>query len=238
MPTMLALLLALQAPEGEARVHAGLPYRLFAPPAPAGGAKLPLVVFLHGAGERGDDNKAQLKHGVPAFLRLQASTPHVLVAPQCPKGKRWAEVDWAAPSHATPAAPSEPMAALLDLLPALMKELPIDPARVYVTGLSMGGYGTWDLLVRRPDLFAAGAPVCGGGDEAAAPKIAKIPQWVFHGDKDTVVRPERSRNMVEALKKAGGSPVYTEYPGVGHNAWDKAYADPQLFAWLFAQKRP
>lgn len=229
------LLLLVQAPEGEARTHKGLPYRLYSPAAVEAGAKLPLVVFLHGAGERGDDNRAQVKHGVPAFLKLK--TPHFLIAPQCPKTKRWVEVDWSAASHKTPAEPSEPMTALLDLLPALLKELPVDPARVYATGLSMGGYGTWDLLVRRPQLFAAGAPVCGGGDETAAASIAKVPQWIHHGDQDNVVKTARSRNMVEALKKAGGMPRYSEYPGVGHNAWDKAYADPEFFAWLFAQKK-
>ena len=116
------------------------------------------------------------------------------------------------------------------------KEYSIDPQRIYLTGLSMGGYGTWDLLARKPDLFAAGVPVCGGGDESTAEKFAKVPVWVFHGDKDTAVPVGRSRTMVEALKKAGGHPKYTEYAGVGHNPWDKAYADPKLMNWLFKQK--
>jgi predicted peptidase len=245
MPPMMTLLtLALLLQDGEAKDFKGLKYRLFKPeavdgkPFDAAQGKLPLVLFLHGAGERGDDNQAQTKHGVKAFLGRMSKNPHVLVAPQCPKSQKWNDVDWHAATHATPERPSEPMGKVMELLDVLLKELPVDPKRVYVTGLSMGGYGTWDLLVRRPELFAAGAPVCGGGDEAKAGGIAKIPQWIFHGDKDGVVKPIRSRNMVEALKKAGGDPKYSEYPGVGHNAWDKAYADPAFFDWLFAQTKP
>ena len=126
---------------------------------------------------------------------------------------------------------------MLELIPALQKEYSIDAKRIYLTGLSVGGYGTWDLLARKPDLFAAGVPVCGGGDESTAGKIAKIPIRVFHGDLDSAVPVSRSRTMVEALKKAGGHPKYTEYAGVGHNPWDKAYADPKLMNWLFKQKK-
>jgi predicted peptidase len=232
---MLLLTLALALQDGEAKDFKGLKYRLFKPDAIEG--KIPLVLFLHGAGERGDDNAAQTRHGVKAFTAQRAKHPHVLVAPQCPKDKKWNDVNWHAMSHTTPEKPSEPMALVLELLDVLPKELPIDAKRIYVTGLSMGGYGTWDLLARRPALFAAGVPICGGGDETSAAAFAKVPQWIFHGDKDGVVKPERSRNMVEALKKAGGEPKYTEYPGVGHNAWDKAYGDPALFEWLFARSK-
>ena len=235
MITLLILALAVQPAEGEAREFKGLKYRLFKPEAVEG--KVPLVLFLHGAGERGDDNAAQTRHGVKAFLAQQPKRPHVLVAPQCPKNRKWSDVDWFAPTHKTPDKPSEPMALVMELLDVLPTELPVDPKRIYVTGLSMGGYGTWDLLARRPGLFAAAVPICGGGDETSAAAISKVPQWIFHGDKDTVVKPERSRNMVEALKKAGGEPKYTEFPGVGHNSWDKAYADPALFEWLFARTK-
>lgn len=209
-------------------------YRLYRPKT---SDRVPLVLFLHGAGERGDDNAAQLRHGVKQFLAQQEKYPCVVVAPQCPKGKKWNEVDWHAASHLTPEKPSDPFASLIPLLEALQKELPVDPKRLYVTGLSMGGYGTWDLITRLPDTFAAAAPVCGGGDETKAAAIAKVPQWIFHGGADKVVKPERSRHMVEALQKAGAEPKYTEYPGVGHNSWDKAYADPELWAWMFAQRR-
>lgn len=112
----------------------------------------------------------------------------------------------------------------------------VDKNRIYVTGLSMGGFGTWDIIVRRPKLFAAVVPIC-GGDEAQAARIARIPIWAFHGGKDRTVKPLRSRNMVDAIKKAGGKIKYTEYPKVGHFAWTPAYRDPEMFAWLFAQKR-
>jgi predicted peptidase len=118
-----------------------------------------------------------------------------------------------------------------------MQKLPIDPMRVYITGLSMGGFGAFDLLARRPDLFAASAPVCGGADEKTADKIKHIPIWAFHGAKDTAVKPARSRNMIGALEKAGGKPKYTEYPDVGHNSWDNAYRDPEFSKWFFAQKK-
>jgi predicted peptidase len=218
-----------------------LRYRLLKPEGytPDTKTTYPLVVFLHGAGERGDDNTAQLKHVVPEFLTPEHRRDHpcFLIAPQCPEGQKWAEVDWSAATHKQPKEPSGPMKLLIELIPKLEKEYPIDAKRVYLAGLSMGGYGTWDLLARKPKLFAAGVPVCGGGDEGTAEKIANIPIWVFHGDKDNAVPVSRSRTMVEALKKAGAHPKYTEYPGVGHNSWDKAYREPELWKWLFAQKR-
>ncbi len=215
-----------------------LPYRLMSPANPKPGQKYPLVIFLHGAGERGNDNNVQLVHGVKEFANAQAREkfPCFLIAPQCPTGKRWVEVDWSAKQHDMPPQPSEPLNWLLALLEQMKKEKPIDTNRIYVTGLSMGGYGTWDLLSRHADMFAAAVPVCGGGDEAKAPVMKAVPIWVFHGAKDTAVIPERSRNMVAAVKKAGGNVKYTEYPEVGHDSWNKAYADPELLPWLFAQK--
>jgi predicted peptidase len=166
------------------------------------------------------------------------SYPCFLIAPQCPKDCKWVDVNWGAATHKTPPKPSDPLRLVLELISVLPKEYSIDEQRIYVTGLSMGGYGTWDLLARRPDLFAAAVPICGGGDETQAAKMARVPVWVFHGARDTVVKPARSRNMVEALKKAGGEPRYTEYPEQGHDSWVPAYKDPEMFRWLFAQKRP
>jgi len=216
-----------------------LRYRLLRPENYDARKSYPLVLFLHGAGERGDDNEKQLVHGVPQFASAanRQKYPCFLVAPQCPDRLRWVEVDWGAAAHKQPDAPSEPMRLTIELLQALPKEFSIDPRRIYVTGLSMGGFGTWDICARRPDLFAAAVPVCGGADEATAEKIARIPQWIFHGEQDGVVKVSRSRNMVEALKKAGGNPKYSELPKVGHDAWTPAYANPELFAWLFAQTR-
>jgi predicted peptidase len=216
-----------------------LPYRLLTPEKLDPQKSYPLVVFLHGAGERGDDNQAQLVHGVAEFVKPEnrQKYPCFLIAPQCPSGKKWAEVDWGADSHQMAKEPSEPGRLTLELIAAVRKEFPIDAKRIYITGLSMGGYGTWDLIARHPELFAAAVPICGGGDEAQSAKIAKIPVWVFHGAKDRAVKVERSRNMVNALKKAGGHPRYTEYPDVGHDSWVPAYRDAEMFAWLFAQKK-
>lgn len=211
-------------------------YRMLAPEK-TGDAKVPLVIFLHGAGERGNDNNAQLVHGVKEFVKNREKYPCYLIAPQCPRNQFWANVNWSSKAHDLANTPAEPMRLTLELVDSLMKELPIDPDRVYITGLSMGGYGTWDALARRPDFFAAAVPVCGGADTKTAEKIKHVPVWVFHGDEDRAVPVSRSRDIVEALKKAGGQPKYSEYKGVGHNSWDKAYADQEMFAWLFAQKR-
>ena len=243
MTLLVALLALLQDPVQEmaAREFDGpggkLLYRLYTPKGASPENRLPLILFLHGAGERGDDNALQLKNCMKQFLQQQEKYPAFIVAPQCPKGKKWNEVDWHAASHRTPEKPSDPFASLIPLLDVLRKDLPVDGKRLYVTGLSMGGYGTWDLITRLPDTFAAAVPICGGGDETQAAAMAKVPQWIFHGGADTVVKVERSRHMVEALKKAGAEPKYTEYPGVGHNSWDKAYGEPDLWAWLFAQKK-
>lgn len=238
---LVAFCLPAQAAEYEPRVFAApnlqaLPYRLLQPGKHEG--KVPLVIFLHGAGERGDDNAAQLRHGAPAFLKAQDKFPSYVIAPQCPKDQKWADVDWSKPFTVLPADLSPSAKSLMALLDALPKEFPdIDLDRVYLTGLSMGGFGTWDLLERFPERFAAGAPVCGGGDPAHAAKIAKLPIWTFHGDKDGAVAIVQTRNMVAALEAAGGKPLYSEYPNVGHSSWTNAYTEPEFMPWLFAQRR-
>jgi predicted peptidase len=200
---------------------------------------LPLVVFLHGAGERGADNERQLRHGIPQFAARanREKFPCFLIAPQCPLNQRWVEVDWSADRHTQPTEIGDAGRLTIELIEASLKELTIDPQRVYITGLSMGGFGAWDLIARRPDLFAAAAPVCGGGDEATAEKIRHIPIWAFHGARDTAVMPTRSRNMIAAVECVGGTPRYTEYPDVGHYSWDEVYRDPALFDWLFKQRK-
>jgi predicted peptidase len=200
-----------------------LPYRVMKPEGYKKDAKdvYPLVVFLHGAGERGDDNAAQLKHGVADFAREDRRKKHpcFLIAPQCPKNQFWN---------------GDLVLALID---AVAKEFPVDKKRIYVTGLSMGGYATWDLLGRKPDLFAAAIPICGGGDVKKAEKFAKVSIWCFHGDKDGAVKVESSRSMIKALEKASGKPKYTEYEGVGHDSWTRTYSDEKVHEWLFAQKK-
>jgi predicted peptidase len=218
-------------------------YRLLKPEGydPAGKDVYPLVIFLHGAGERGDDNEAQLKHGAREFATPENRKKHpcFVVAPQCPKDKSWANIERKGTNLAVLSgkAPSEPMALVLQLMDALPGEFRIDPKRVYVTGLSMGGFGTWDVLARRSERVAAAVPVCGGGLAEAVPSFAKVPIWVFHGAVDPVVKPQMSRQMVEALWKAGAHPGYTEYPGVAHDSWTMTYHDPDVLAWLFKQKK-
>jgi len=215
-------------------------YRLLQPEKVKAGHRYPLVLFLHGSGERGRDNARQLIWGAGTFIdkKNRRCYPAYVVAPQCPEGERWVEVHWALERHEMPEQPSRNMRLVMELLEELQRDLPVDARRLYVTGLSMGGYGTWDLISRMPDSFAAAVPVCGGGDEKQAEKLRDIPVWVFHGADDTTVPPERSRNMVQAIKNAGGTKIrYTEYPDVGHGSWKPAYANPEFLRWMFRQKR-
>ena len=205
---------------------------------PNDGSKVPLVIFLHGAGERGTNNVAQLRHGVGELLDWldKHEKGYRLVAGQVPNGKRWVEVDWNAKAHAMPKMPSETMALELALLDRLLADPRTDAQRVYVTGISMGGYGTWDIVCRRPDMFAAAMPICGGGDSAQAAKIAHVPIWVFHGSADRAVPVCRSRNMVSALWSAGSNAHYREYPDAGHNVWTRTYRDNEVLKWFFSQR--
>lgn len=212
-----------------------LPYRLLKPVNPGVKEQYPLVIFLHGAGERGNDNESQLKHITDLFLdtRYRGKYPCYVLAPQCGKEKVWAAYDKNASLKKDTA---EPMKLLIALIDKLLQEYPIDPSRIYVTGVSMGGFGTWDLLARFPNKFAAAVPICGGGDLQTASRIKHIPIWAFHGAKDEVVSPKRSRSMVTALQNAGGLPGYTEYPDIEHDSWVQAYREPHLLPWLFKQK--
>ena len=200
---------------------------------------MPLVLFLHGAGERGCDNVAQLKHGVGPILDFFARKGEqvCLLAPQCPEGRKWVEVDWSAASHAMPPEASVSMRLALELVEKTIRTRNIDPSRVYVTGLSMGGFGTWDAICRRPDLFAAAMPICGGGDSHQAWRFRTMPVYAVHGGADTVVPTVRSREMVSALWDIQGRVSYTEYPGCGHNSWEAAYADNALLGRFFSQTR-
>lgn len=216
-----------------------LPYRLLRPKNYDAGRSYPLVIFYHGAGERGDDNVEQLVHGMNDFASddIMAKYPCFVVAPQCPNGDQWVDVPWSADSHKMPEKPTEPMRLSLELITSLQSEFSIDASRLYVTGLSMGGFGTWDAIQRYPNRFAAAVPICGGGDTEFAKQLLHVPIWAFHGEADTAVKPLRSRDMIAAIKAAGGSPKYTEYPGVGHNSWAATYANREMYAWLFSQKR-
>lgn len=217
---------------------AKLPYRVLKPSKVDAGKKYPLLIFLHGAGERGDDNTRQLKY-LPAWFseaKMRDAFPCYFIAPQCPRDHRWGSLDWRKKMKRYTKEPVPEAAAVLAIINKAMKEYPIDASRVYLTGLSMGGYGTWELASRHPDLFAAIAPICGAGDPSKAKKLVDIPTWIWHGDKDGAVPVDRSREMVAAIKAAGGNPKYTELPGVGHNSWTPAYNNPDgVVQWLFKQ---
>ncbi|MGO8744917.1 MAG: alpha/beta hydrolase-fold protein [Thermoguttaceae bacterium] len=214
-------------------------YRLFVPPDYDAKKQYPVVLFLHGLGERGSDNELQLKHAdVLRLISADVTAKHacLLVAPQCPDNDLWAaiQLDRSKP-YVLSAEPTRAMRLTMELLDSLGQEFSIDRARWYITGLSMGGFGTLDLCAREPRKIAAAVPVCGGGDTSKAAAMAKIAFWVFHGGADDVVPPAFSHDMVAALKKAGTKVKYTEYPGVGHHSWTKAYEEPGLPEWLFSQ---
>jgi predicted peptidase len=220
-----------------------LPYRILLPADYNPQKKYPLVLFLHGAGERGNDNEKQLVHGAKLFLTdaNRKNFPAIVVAPQCPTDNYWGSVtvdrntspftlsfDYSRPETTA-------LSAAIELVKKLIAEEGVDKKRIYITGLSMGGMGTFEAVYRYPKLFAAAAPICGGGDAARYTKqTAKIPFWVFHGDQDAVVSVKESHAMVAKLKSLKAVVKYTEYGGVNHNSWDNAFAEPDFMRWLFS----
>jgi predicted peptidase len=218
-----------------------LPYRLFTPNGYDPEKQYPLIVFLHGASARGSDNERQLggpgQWGTATWTReeIQQSYPAFVLAPQANRhDSQWVR-QWRANPLRGPA-DKEPLELVIELIDELGLEFAIDPDRLYMTGLSMGGFGTWIAISRYPDLFAAAIPICGGGDPTALDQT-KTKVWAFHGTADRAVPPHRSREMVEALRRAGADPRYTEYPKVAHDAWVYAYQEPELASWLFTQRR-
>ena len=209
--------------------------------------KYPLLLFLHGSGERGNDNAAQLKWGGSLFADSvnRMAYPAIVVFPQCPQQSSWAAMTHTKPTdslggfgfpdslHAT-----VPMTLLVKLMQSFVENGAADSRRIYVGGLSMGGFGCFEILWRMPHFFAAAMPICGGGNPAKVVLYAKnFPIWVFHGDRDPAVPVSNSRLMVGALRTAGARVKYSEYPGVGHDSWKNAFAEPDLLSWLFSQKR-
>ena len=181
--------------------------------------KWPLLLFLHGAGERGSDLERVKVHGPPKLIAAGHEFPMIVVSPQCPE-EQWWNTD-----------------ALLALLDSIEKTHKVDKERIYVTGLSMGGFGTWSLAARAPERFAALVPICGGGETYWAESFAHVPIWVFHGAKDKAVPLVRSEVMVEALRKKMGDPKFTVYPEAAHDSWTQTYDNPELWDWILAQKR-
>jgi len=217
-------------------------YVVLPPPEVEAGKTYPLVFFLHGAGERGTDPAKLLVHFPAQMARPEwrGKYPCYLVAPQCRDDRLWMNQHWSEKeSKPLDDQPNDQMAMAIAVLEQSLRTLPVDRRRVYLTGLSMGGYGSWELAMRHPEWFAALAPVCGGGDESRAGRLKSLPIWTAHGDADTAVWPIRSRRMVEAVNAAGGSIRYTEYAGVGHNSWTPFHTDPEgVVPWMFQQRRP
>lgn len=218
-----------------------LPYRMLLPMDMEEGDTYPLVVFLHGAGERGDDNVRQLAHIARHFEDSAIRVDHraYVIFPQVPQDQWWSGGKWDRESvslalhHQT----GEYLAAVMHLVDSLQTYDPIDPNRIYLGGLSMGGFGTWDALARWPERFAAAFPICGAGDPTRATLMKDVPIWVFHGDADPVVPVACSRVMVEALREAGAQVIYTEFDGVGHDSWSPAFETRHLIDWIFAQSK-
>jgi predicted peptidase len=203
------------------------------------GKESAVVLFLHGAGERGDNNYSQLVHGAKEMCAFCTKNNLNVLAlfPQCPANHQWVNTPWGDPAHTMPEE-SEDMRLAMAMLDQELKETGSDLNKVYVMGISMGGYGTWDAVSRFPELFAAAFPVCGGADTAQASKLTQLPILTFHGDSDTVVPTSRTRDMVQALKAAGSVNVtYCEVPDCGHDSWFTAFRSDASWEWLFKQSR-
>jgi predicted peptidase len=210
-----------------------MPYRLFIPANYDKAKKYPVIIWLHGAGGAGDDNLKQISEDQVAGTRLwtkpeiQSKHPAFVLVPQSIGG--WASV--------STLELSDEERLVLEILNSLKSEFNLDMKRIYLTGQSNGGFGTWDMISKRPDVFAAAIPLCGGGNPLFAASLVSMPIWAFHGDQDSVIPVSETRNMVAAIKKLGGMPRYTEYKGVDHDIWTRTFKEPGLADWLFVQHK-
>ena len=247
--------------------EATLPYQLFVPEGYTTAKSYPIVLVLHGAGERGDDTTRHMVNNVTEWCgTIQQSVPAFIVFPQCPHGNQWVDVPWSSGLYnSDTVAISNELATSLSLVDSLMDEFSIDENRQYITGLSMGGFGVWDALIRFPDRFAAAMPVCGGSDPTKAKSISHVPVWAFHGAHDGAINPQGTRQMIQGIRDAGVDVLltecpdddcskrlsgeqlageaekyqclYTEYPTTGHNAWEQAYQNTVALAWILSHVR-
>ena len=217
-----------------------LPYRLHLPAKPEPGKLYPLVIHMHGAGSWGTNNVDQIKTGGADFISWakRHGEEYVFLAPQTPRRCKWVDSPWENNKSTMKEKPTASLRMAMEIIDDAIARYPVDRDRVYVMGISMGGYAAWELMQRRPELFAAGLPCCGGGDVAQAPRLTDIPIWAFHGSEDKAVPVCRSRDMVAAIKAAGGKKIlYREYKGLGHNVWTPTFSDDKVFEWLFSQRR-
>lgn len=237
-----------QVDKFEHRVHQNpaiysknIPYRLFIPDNYDPNKKYPLVLFLHGAGERGTDNQSQITSSKGALLWADEANQKdhscFIVAPQCPDNDQWVNTSWGLGSYSTTKIPiSKSLKMVVNLLDTLKANYSLDTTSFFVTGLSMGGYGTWDIITRFPNMFRAAIPICGAGDPSKAKLLAKTPIWCFHSADDNTVPVKGTREMVDAINEQGinnRDNFYTEYTNAGHFAWIPAYSEPDLVSWLF-----
>lgn len=213
-------------------------YRYYVPPQADVNHRLPLVLYLHSDGRQGTSNKKQVDFRVTRWVDNQHAHPCFVLAPQLARGS-WVNADFSFGSYTfDQAAITRGMQLVIDLVGLFVKHYPIDRSRIYVVGTSIGGFGTWDLLMRKPEGIAAAVPIEGAGDPAQAARLVGIPIWAFHGARDHVVPVSGSRAMIEALRAAGGTPKYTEYPDVDHDSAPRVFApETGLDDWLFAQRR-
>jgi predicted peptidase len=208
-----------------------LTYGWLAPLQAKEGEKYPLVVCLHGAGGSVSASAVLAQKG------MREKYPAFVMVPKAELPFAWAKAEIMVRRRPDAGDVKEKLPVLMETIQSLLKSESVDPTRVYVLGQSMGGFGSWGAIARHPAFFAAAAPVCGGWDIADAPKMVPVPVWAFHGADDKTVPVQLSRDMTAALTNAGGTVKYTEYPGVDHDSWTKAFADPELWTWLFAQKK-
>lgn len=229
---------------GKKKSFQGMSYRLFIPDQYDQHSDLPLVFALHGAAGRGSDNRGNVD-GNESYKRLtdvsrQSEHPSIVVAPQCPAGKKWVDLPWDTGAYnLNEVSTTAPMKKAFTILNRVVETYRVDRDRIYVTGQSMGGYGTWYAAALHPEWFAAAVPICGAGPPGAAEQMKDVAIWAFHGAKDQVVPVEGSREMVEALQQAGARVKYTEFPDVDHSAYGPAWdrKGDRIVEWLFDQSR-
>ncbi|SHF78469.1 carboxylesterase family protein [Dysgonomonas macrotermitis] len=222
-----------------------LPYQVMFPQNYDESKAYPLVILLHGAGERGNDNEKQLTHGKQFLIdNFQSTYPAIVIAPQCPLESYWSNVERhqvgrkMSMTFGLTDQPTAAMSTLMNLIQNWVSSGSVNTRQVYIGGLSMGGMGTLELLWRMPQTFTAAFAICGGSDLDKLPVYAKhTPLWLFHGDADVVVSVNNSRNINKRLLELGGEVKYTEYPGVNHNSWENAFQEKELASWLFQHKK-
>lgn len=259
-PALLSLSLSSVASAGEIAAHSAdyyaqnttalvftsesgrtMPYRLYLPPDYDPAQTYPLILSFHGAGERGTDNLKQLRPWVAGWMdpEVQKKHPCIILMPQCPAGQQWVDSPFGKGSYSLNTIPmSKSMLLAKELFDEIVREKSIDRSRIYVTGASMGGYATWNFVMRYPELVAAAVPYCGAGDPSRAANLIDIPIWAFHGDQDTIIPPSGSQDMVDAIRKAGGDRIkLTIYEGVQHGSYARAWKTPELVDWVFSQKK-